>query len=88
MGSTVAALGPFIPLDSGLKCISKSVPTVIQGAVFSSLFFHFMVNDSSGVFGTVVRNVLGEWSEEHVRAFLACLWIIESISEVCVCVTV
>lgn len=81
MGSTVAALGPFIPLDSGLKCISKEVPSVIQGALFSSAFFHFMVNDVEGVIGITLRAVIGDWSESHVRGFIALLWIIDALAE-------
>lgn len=77
----MAAIGPFIPLDGGLQCISKEVPPVIQGALFSSAFFHFMVNDRDGVVGVFIRSMLGDWGERVVKGVLALLWMIDAVGE-------
>ena len=78
----MAGLGPFIPLDTGLSCITKEVPMLIQGSFFSAAFFHIMVNDKSGWIGIIFRTIIGDLDERNVRAIIASFWIITSVGQV------
>lgn len=48
-------MGLFYPLDKGLNPIANGTPWVIQGAIISSIFYHLMVNDTTGILGTTLR---------------------------------
>ena len=81
-GTTIAALGPFIPLNNGFACISDGVPVIMQGALFTSTVFHFMVNDTTGYIGITMRAILGTYSEKQIKALLALCWMCTSVGQV------
>jgi len=89
VGTTVVAAGCFIPLNTGLECIHKSTPIVIQGGFISAFIYHFMVNDAngvhnvnSGVIGSIMAHIVGGYTESQVRAFIALLWILTYVGQV------
>lgn len=83
VGTTVIAAGCFIPLDTGLECIRKSTPIVMQGGFVSSFMYHFMVNDVNGGFiGNIIKYIIGSYSEHQVRAVIALLWILTGLGQV------
>ena len=55
---------------------------IMQGTIFSTCFFHFMVNDQDGWIGTLLRSICGQLDEREVRSVVAFLWIIASVGQV------
>lgn len=48
-------MGTFYPFDKGLNPIKNGTPWVIQGAIISSIFFHIIIHDKTGLLGTTLR---------------------------------
>ncbi len=82
MGTTLASLGLFLPLNVGFANIDENVPVFLQGAILSSSIFHFMVNDDIGPIGMTLRAMWGSYSKNEVKAFLAICWILTTCGQV------
>lgn len=50
-GTLVGSLGAFLPFDKGLSPIALGTPWPIQQAFLTSLFFHFLITDKTGIVG-------------------------------------
>lgn len=75
VGTTVGSFGMFMPLDKGFTPIMNGMPWAMQGAFYTSVFYHLMVNDISGPFGKYLRLLIGTYSEEMCRVIIASMWI-------------
>eukprot|EP01040_Poterioochromonas_malhamensis_P010365 gene10365-11275_t len=75
-GTLVGSFGMFLPFDKGLTPIKNNGPWVLQGAFYSSVFYHFMVNDTKGFIGITLRQILGDLSKSTVLSIIAILQVI------------
>lgn len=75
VGTTLGSFSQFLPLDKGLLPIRDGCPWALQGAFISASLYHLMVHDTAGPVGTVLRSIIGSYSESETRLIIGTMWL-------------